>query len=78
VGEVNTDNAEDAEVNATAVVTKVVVHGYNGGSGGYYEKYTKGLALEQATGNFAMAQGTLMGELGPELVVSNGHYFVAG
>ena len=33
-----------------------------------------------ATGNFglAKAQGTLMGELGPELVVSNGRYFVAG
>lgn len=29
------------------------------------------------TGN-AKAQGTLMGELGPELVVSNGHYFVVG
>jgi hypothetical protein len=34
----------------------------------------------QATGNLglAKAQGTLMGELGPELVVSNGRYFVAG
>ena len=33
-----------------------------------------------ATGNIglAKAQGTLMGELGPELVVSNGRYFVAG
>ena len=34
----------------------------------------------QATGNLglARAKGTLMGELGPELVVSNGRYFVAG
>jgi hypothetical protein len=34
----------------------------------------------QASGNvgLAKAQGTLMGELGPELVVSNGRYFVAG
>ena len=34
----------------------------------------------KATGNVgaANAQGTLMGELGPELVVSNGRYFVAG
>ena len=34
----------------------------------------------QATGNVALAAGTrtLMGELGPELVVSNGHYFIAG
>lgn len=33
-----------------------------------------------AKGNVALAKGTktLMGELGPELVVSNGHYFVAG
>ena len=33
-----------------------------------------------ATGNVALASGTktLLGELGPELVVSNGHYFVAG
>ena len=34
----------------------------------------------KAKGNVALAKGTktLMGELGPELVVSNGHYFVAG
>ena len=34
----------------------------------------------KAKGNVALARGTktLMGELGPELVVSNGHYFVAG
>ena len=40
----------------------------------------------QAKGNIALASGnamasgtkTLMGELGPELVVSHGHYFVAG
>lgn len=33
-----------------------------------------------ATGNVGLARaaGTLMGELGPELVVSHGHYFVAG
>ena len=31
-----------------------------------------------ATGNVALAKGTLMGELGPELWVSNGHYHVAG
>ena len=33
-----------------------------------------------ATGNFGLAHaaGTLMGELGPELVVSNGRYFVVG
>jgi len=32
------------------------------------------------TGNIGLAKskGTLMGELGPELVVSNGRYFVAG
>jgi len=34
----------------------------------------------KSTGNVALAAGTrtLMGELGPELVVSNGRYFVAG
>ena len=36
--------------------------------------------MVNATGNLglAKAQGTLMGELGPELVVSHGRYFVAG
>ena len=34
----------------------------------------------EATGNIGLAKaaGTLMGELGPELVVSNGRYFVVG
>lgn len=32
----------------------------------------------QAKGNVALSKGTLMGELGPELVVSNGHYFTVG
>ena len=34
----------------------------------------------RATGNVALAKGTktLMGELGPELYVTNGHYYVAG
>ncbi len=31
-----------------------------------------------AKGNTALASGTLMGELGPELVVSNGRYFTVG
>ena len=31
-----------------------------------------------AKGNLALARGTLMGELGPELVVSGGHYYVVG
>ena len=31
-----------------------------------------------AKGNVALSTGTLMGELGPELVVSNGHYFTVG
>jgi len=36
--------------------------------------------LVKSTGNVALAAGTktLMGELGPELVVSNGRYFIAG
>ena len=31
-----------------------------------------------AKGNFADARGTLMGELGEELYVTNGHYYIAG
>ena len=31
-----------------------------------------------AKGNIALSKGTLMGELGPELYVTNGRYFVAG
>ena len=39
-----------------------------------------GLGKNSATGSFgnALAAGTLMGELGPELWVSHGHYYVAG
>lgn len=39
-----------------------------------------GLGKNNATGSFgnALAAGTLMGELGPELWVSHGHYYVAG
>ena len=38
------------------------------------------LGKNNATGSFgnALAAGTLMGELGPELWVSHGHYYVAG
>ena len=32
----------------------------------------------QAKGNVALAKGTLMGELGPELYATGGHYYVAG
>ena len=61
------------------VVTNYIQHGTpNAGAGnplaGSYE-------LPQATGNVGLAKAkgsTLMGELGPELVVSNGRYFVAG
>ena len=37
-------------------------------------------AMTRATGNIALAKGrqTLMGELGPELYVTHGHYYVAG
>ena len=42
--------------------------------------FTVGSGIRMSTGNvgLANAKGTLMGELGPELVVSNGRYFVAG
>lgn len=41
---------------------------------------TGNILMDQATGNIGLAKaaGTLMGELGPELVVSNGRYFIAG
>jgi len=39
---------------------------------------SNGAHYVNAKGNIALAAGTLMGELGPELVVSGGRYFVAG
>ena len=53
-------------VRAVANIVVQVTHGSSGGS--------------SAKGNIALASGTptLMGELGPELVVSNGRYFVVG
>ena len=41
-------------------------------------KIQLGSGTNSAKGNVALAAGTLMGELGPELVVSNGRYFVVG
>ena len=54
-----------------------VAGGRVGGNGGGIDALNRVLA--HASGN-ALASGTktLMGELGPELVVSHGHYFVAG
>jgi hypothetical protein len=53
---------------------------YPGGMGTDDGVRGKTFDLGKATGNIglAKAKGTLMGELGPELVVSNGRYFVAG
>jgi hypothetical protein len=39
---------------------------------------SSGGKFESSYSNLAKAKGTLMGELGPELVVSNGRYFVVG
>ena len=41
---------------------------------------TGDLSLEEgeAKGNVALSKGTLMGELGPELYVTGGHYYIAG
>ena len=47
----------------------------NGESGGVTGKI---LNPGRAKGNVALAQGTLMGELGPELFVTGGHYYIAG
>lgn len=46
-------------------------------SGSWWSLFFGGGSAAGTIGN-AMAQGTLMGELGPELVVSDGKYFVAG
>ena len=59
-----------------AAIDSNVVHGAN-------NPVKQKIEDSQATGNVsakgnAFATGTLMGELGPELVVSNGRYFIAG
>ena len=66
--------------NITAsIVVKVTAPNPQPGS-----KTTSTIALSHAKGNVALAKGgagsnkTLMGELGPELVVSNGRYFTVG
>ena len=52
--------------------------GSNDNGGGENKNQTKSIGnIGLAIGN-ARAAGTLMGELGPELVVQNGRYFVAG
>ena len=53
---------------------------YVGTEGGPTSGEITGSTSVEVTGNLghANAKGTLMGELGPELVVSNGRYFVVG
>lgn len=48
------------------------------GSGGGEQKPGVENLSANAKGNVALAKGTLMGELGPELYVQNGHYHLAG
>lgn len=71
-------------INAIATLT-VKVQGTGSVVSGILEKKFSApvggnILTSNAKGNVALAKGTktLMGELGPELVVSNGHYFVAG
>lgn len=71
-------------INAVATLT-VKVQGAGSVISGILEKKFSApvggnILTANAKGNVALAKGTktLMGELGPELVVSNGHYFVAG
>lgn len=73
-----------ASINAVATLT-VKVQGAGSVVSGISEKKFSSpvggnILTANAKGNVALAKGTktLMGELGPELVVSNGHYFVAG
>lgn len=71
-------------INAVATLT-IKVQGEGSVVSGILEKKFSApvggkILTANAKGNVALAKGTktLMGELGPELVVSNGHYFVAG
>ena len=60
----------DAKVNVQQTTTTSDSSGAGSGTSG----------AVRAAGNVALAKGTktLMGELGPELYVTNGHYYVAG
>lgn len=75
---------KSVSLNAVATLT-VKVQGAGSVVSGIVEKKLSSpvntrINMTSAKGNVALAKGTktLMGELGPELVVSNGHYFVAG
>jgi len=80
-----------ASNSASSVINSIKAALDNLTSGGPYEVKVvakidvPGVSLKpggktRATGNVALAKGrkTLMGELGPELYVTNGHYYVAG
>lgn len=84
----NTANAIDSltSKNITATVTlKIIANGTIHSTDinlkektARQNKDTMTLGPNDAKGNVALAKGTLMGELGPELVVSGGRYFTVG
>ena len=65
---------EGKNVEATANIVVQITHGSSSVA------VAKGTIGDLSKGNFALAGGTptLMGELGPELVVSQGRYFIVG
>ena len=81
---VNTSTNPNEVVETITALTlptiSVPVQGKYIGTLGLPSKFQAILGAGKATGNFgpADARGTLMGELGPELVVQDGRYFVAG
>ena len=79
-----TSNVPDIDVETASAASKIESLQLS------WDNWTPRTKLVQVKGNFptrsdakgnvgnAKAQGTLMGELGPELVVQNGRYFIAG
>ena len=82
VVDINANNApfisklQDAINRANRSTASVKVKMIQEGGGDYgKENVVKGADVK---GNVALGKGTLMGELGPELYVTGGHYYIAG
>lgn len=71
-------NAVESAVTAINAAIKRISTGSAGAKGTTKHLPSNGADYVYAKGNFADARGTLMGELGEELYVTNGHYYIAG
>lgn len=71
-------NAVESAVTAINAAIKRISTGSAGAKGTTKHLPSNSADYVYATGNFANARGTLMGELGEELYVTNGHYYIAG